>query len=111
MTEDRARLHTAVLVAPSKERRKLRKQRRKAEARLHAEQRRTALATAKAKAEEERAERRASSVAGELVRRGVLAERLFVAGNSSRNPVASNDTAQGKAQNRRVEILIRPFRG
>ena len=56
-------------------------------------------------------ERRASSVAGELVRRGVLAERLFVAGNSSRNPVASNDTAQGKAQNRRVEILIRPFRG
>ena len=32
VTEDRARLHTAVLVAPSKERRKLRKQRRKAEA-------------------------------------------------------------------------------
>ena len=60
MTEDRARLHTAVLVAPSKERRKLRKQRRKAEARLHAEQRRTALAAAKAKAEEERAERRAT---------------------------------------------------
>ena len=30
MTEDRARLHTAVLVAPSKERRKLRKQRHKA---------------------------------------------------------------------------------
>ena len=50
MTEDRARLHTAVLVAPSKERRKLRKQRRKAEARLHAEQRRTALTAAKAKA-------------------------------------------------------------
>ena len=60
MTEDRARLHTAVLVAPSKERRKLRKQRRKAEARLHAERRSTALAAAKAKAEEERAERRAT---------------------------------------------------
>ena len=60
MTEDRARLHTAVLVAPSKERRKLRKQRRKAEARLHVEQRSTALAAAKAKAEEERAERRAT---------------------------------------------------
>ena len=59
MTEDRARLHTAVLVAPSKERRKLRKQRRIAEARLHAEQRKTALAAAKAKAEE-RAERRAT---------------------------------------------------
>lgn len=60
MTEDRARLHTAVLVAPSKERRKLRKQRRKAEARLHAEQHRTAIAAAKAKAEQERSERRAT---------------------------------------------------
>ena len=60
MTEDRARLHTAVLVAPSKERRKLRKQRRKAEARLHAEQHRTAIAAAKAKAEQERVERRAT---------------------------------------------------
>ena len=60
MTEDRARLHTAVLMAPSKERRRLRKQRRKAESRLHAEQRRTALAAAKAKAEAERAERRAT---------------------------------------------------
>ena len=35
MSQDRERLHTAVLVAPSKERRKLRKQRRRAEARLH----------------------------------------------------------------------------
>ncbi|WP_288759688.1 OmpA family protein [uncultured Brevundimonas sp.] len=56
-------------------------------------------------------ERRASSVASELVRRGVLAERLYVAGDSSRNPVASNATPEGKAQNRRVEILIRPFTG
>ena len=52
MTEDRARLHTAVLVAPSQERRKLRKQRRKAESRLHTEQRKTEIAAAKAKAEE-----------------------------------------------------------
>ena len=47
MNQDRERLHTAVLVAPSKERRKLRKQRRRAEARLHAEQRKTELAAAK----------------------------------------------------------------
>ena len=60
MTQDWERLHTAVLVAPSKERRKLRKQRRRAEARLHAEQRKSALAAAKAKAEQERAERRAT---------------------------------------------------
>jgi outer membrane protein OmpA-like peptidoglycan-associated protein len=51
-------------------------------------------------------ERRASSVASELVRNGVLAQRLYVAGNSSRNPVASNATAEGKAQNRRVAVNI-----
>lgn len=60
MNQDRERLHTAVLVAPSKERRKLRKQRPHAEARLHAEERKTELAAAKARAEEERAERRAT---------------------------------------------------
>jgi outer membrane protein OmpA-like peptidoglycan-associated protein len=56
-------------------------------------------------------ERRAISVADALIRSGVQRERLYVAGNSSRTPVASNDTPEGRAQNRRVEILIRPFRG
>jgi outer membrane protein OmpA-like peptidoglycan-associated protein len=56
-------------------------------------------------------ERRAVSVADALIRNGVQRERLYVAGNSSRNPVASNDSPQGRAQNRRVEILIRPFTG
>lgn len=56
-------------------------------------------------------ERRASSVAGYLVQNGILRERLYVAGVASRNPIASNDTVEGKAQNRRVEILIRPFTG
>jgi outer membrane protein OmpA-like peptidoglycan-associated protein len=56
-------------------------------------------------------ERRALAVADALIRRGVLRERLFVAGQSSRVPVASNATVEGRAQNRRVEILIRPFTG
>jgi len=56
-------------------------------------------------------ERRALSVADALIRNGVMPERLFIEGRSSREPVASNDTTQGRAQNRRVEILIRPFRG
>ena len=60
MSQDRERLHTAVLVAPSKERRKLRKQRRRAEARIHAEQRKAELAAARARAEAERAEQRAT---------------------------------------------------
>ena len=50
------------------------------------------------------------SVAG-CFRNGVQRERLYVAGVSSRNPVASNDTPAGRAQNRRVEIVIRPFTG
>ena len=56
-------------------------------------------------------ERRAVSVADALIRNGVQRERLFVAGQSSRVPVASNATVEGRAQNRRVEILIRPFTG
>jgi outer membrane protein OmpA-like peptidoglycan-associated protein len=55
--------------------------------------------------------RRASSVADYLLSRNVLRDRLFVDGRGESVPVASNATAEGKAQNRRVEILIRPFRG
>ena len=56
-------------------------------------------------------QRRASSVAGYLVSRGVIADRLFVAGQGERQPVASNATEAGRAQNRRVEIILRPFTG
>ena len=55
--------------------------------------------------------RRASSVAQYLVSRNVLPDRLYVDGRGEAQPVATNATAEGKAQNRRVEILIRPFRG
>jgi hypothetical protein len=58
---ERERLHTSVLVAPASERRRLRKQRRQAAARLQAEQRRTENAEARAKAHAERAERRATT--------------------------------------------------
>ena len=56
-------------------------------------------------------ERRASSVATYQIGNGVIRERLYVAGNSARNPIADNNTVDGKAKNRRVEILIRPFTG
>ena len=55
--------------------------------------------------------RRASSVAGYLVSRNVLDDRIFVDGRGESQPIASNDTPAGKAQNRRVEIMIRPFTG
>jgi len=54
-------LHTAVLVAPAKERRRLRKQRRQAAARLHTEQRAIKREAARKKADAERAERKATT--------------------------------------------------
>jgi outer membrane protein OmpA-like peptidoglycan-associated protein len=53
-------------------------------------------------------EQRAGSVAGYLSSHGVLADRLLVAGRGESQPVASNDTPEGRAQNRRVTIEIAP---
>ena len=55
------RLHASVLVAPAAERRRLRKQRRRAAAALRAEQHRNERAAARAEAEAERSERRATT--------------------------------------------------
>ncbi len=48
--------------------------------------------------------RRARAVADYLQRAGVAPERLFVAGDGEGRPIADNETAAGRAQNRRVEI-------
>lgn len=56
---EKERLHTSVLVAPAAERRRLRKQRREAAARLRAQQRQAEKHALRLKAEAERAERRA----------------------------------------------------
>jgi len=53
-------------------------------------------------------ERRANAVAGFLVGRNVKAVRIYVAGMGKANPIASNDTPEGRARNRRVEILLHP---
>lgn len=53
-------------------------------------------------------ERRAQSDAGYLVQRGVAGARMSTVGYGSRQPVASNDSEAGRAQNRRVEVLINP---
>jgi OOP family OmpA-OmpF porin len=49
-------------------------------------------------------ERRANAVMGHLVDRGVSASRLTATGFGELSPVASNDTAEGRALNRRVEL-------
>ncbi|WP_122153985.1 OmpA family protein [Paraburkholderia sp.] len=51
-------------------------------------------------------EARATAVGYALVARGVATERIRTKGNAYNNPVASNDTPEGRALNRRTEILV-----
>ncbi|MFT3974695.1 MAG: OmpA family protein [Amaricoccus sp.] len=53
-------------------------------------------------------ERRAAAVAEVLTQNNVPATRIHVVGMGYHQPVASNDTPGGRAQNRRVEIIITP---
>ena len=53
-------------------------------------------------------ERRAGSVAQVLRAQGVASNRIQTQGRGLTQPVASNATPSGRAQNRRVEIFIRP---
>ena len=54
-------------------------------------------------------ERRATTVALYLHSRGVAKERLAAIGYGEKKPVASNNTAEGRAKNRRVEITLDPI--
>jgi outer membrane protein OmpA-like peptidoglycan-associated protein len=49
---------------------------------------------------------RAQSVRNFLVDRGVSGGRIDTAGRGSREPIASNESADGRARNRRVEIFL-----
>jgi OmpA-OmpF porin, OOP family len=52
-------------------------------------------------------EKRAQAVADYLVKAGLPADRFTATGYGSTQPVASNDTDEGKAQNRRIDFLVR----
>ena len=51
-------------------------------------------------------QRRADSVRSYLVNQGVGSERLTTSGKGEADPVAGNDSASGRQQNRRVEVVI-----
>jgi OOP family OmpA-OmpF porin len=51
-------------------------------------------------------QRRAAAVKNYLVSRGVDANRVYTEGKGETQPVATNSTAAGRAQNRRVEIEV-----
>ncbi len=53
-------------------------------------------------------ERRANAVRAYLLDQGVKASRMTVMGFGPDNPIASNDTSDGRTQNRRVELHISP---
>jgi OOP family OmpA-OmpF porin len=52
-------------------------------------------------------ERRAKVVYDYLVNHGIAADRMTWKGFGELSPIASNDTAEGRAQNRRTELLIK----
>jgi outer membrane protein OmpA-like peptidoglycan-associated protein len=56
----------------------------------------------------ELSERRALAVRAYLVSQGVGAERIIALGRGEDEPVASNAGAEGRANNRRVEIVVSP---
>ncbi len=51
-------------------------------------------------------EARAQAVRSYLVEKGVKADRIKAVGKGETDPVASNDNSEGRANNRRVEIVI-----
>jgi len=55
---------------------------------------------------EELSQRRADSVMQFLISQGVKPDLISAKGFGDANPVASNDTAKGRAQNRRVELTL-----
>jgi OmpA-OmpF porin, OOP family len=51
-------------------------------------------------------ERRAKAFVDALIKDGVAANRLTGVGVGPQSPVATNDTPEGQAQNRRVELIL-----
>ena len=51
-------------------------------------------------------EKRADNVMHYLISQGVKEDMISAMGHGEQDPVATNDTAQGRAQNRRVEVTL-----
>jgi OmpA-OmpF porin, OOP family len=63
-------------------------------------------ATGTMDANERLSQARAQSVRSYLVARGVAADRIDTTGRATAHPVASNTSADGRAENRRVELIV-----
>ena len=49
---------------------------------------------------------RAKSIADYIVQKGIDPKRVYYKGYGKRKPIATNDTAEGRMKNQRVEIKI-----
>jgi chemotaxis protein MotB len=49
---------------------------------------------------------RATSVVRLLAANGISSDRLLAIGSEASHPIASNDTEDGRARNRRVELMV-----
>lgn len=57
---------------------------------------------------QELSQRRAQTVRDYLVSRGIASDRISAQGYGLTRPVAANESAEGRANNRRVEIVVQP---
>ncbi|MBB3045875.1 outer membrane protein OmpA-like peptidoglycan-associated protein [Litorivivens lipolytica] len=55
------------------------------------------------------AQRRALAVGEYLNRQRIAKKRLAIMSYGSAKPIANNDTAEGRAQNRRIELILKPI--
>jgi outer membrane protein OmpA-like peptidoglycan-associated protein len=57
---------------------------------------------------QELSQKRAESVRTYLVSRGIAADRITAMGYGPQRPIADNNSPEGRANNRRVEIVVKP---
>jgi OOP family OmpA-OmpF porin len=55
-------------------------------------------------------EQRAAKVKEDLVKRGIDSSRITTVGKGEADPIATNDTDAGRAQNRRIEAVLTKVR-
>ncbi|WP_413113698.1 OmpA family protein [Thaumasiovibrio sp. DFM-14] len=65
--------------------------------------------TGSASYNQELSQRRANEVRNQLIAEGVSPARLVATGRGESSPIANNSTEQGRAENRRVEIILSPL--
>jgi outer membrane protein OmpA-like peptidoglycan-associated protein len=54
-------------------------------------------------------ERRANAVKSYLESKGIIGSLINTSGDGEYSPLSSNDTKEGRAQNRRVDIVVRGY--